>query len=175
MLKQQYMYLHWLLIRSLMNHPQYLVCTTLYYWEVQTLFLLYVCVCLSVCLCMFEYVCVCVCECLSVCVCVHVWVCLCVCVFECVCVHVWVSEWVCVSVCITELHKCFSFCCFCCFCYTGATKEDPPLSVTLRRAFLYSQLLHIATAVGHSELRSAQRWRRLLHSLWDASSKLRRV
>ena len=170
MLKQQYMYLHWLLIRSLMNHPQYLpwVCVCLCMFECVC-----VCACLSVCVC----VCACLSVCVCVCVCVHVWVCLCVCVWVCVCMHVWVSEWVCVCVCVcmTELHKCFSFCCFCCFCYTGATKEDPPLSVKLRRAFLHSQLLHRATAVGLSELRSAQRWRRLLHSLWDASSKLRWV
>ena len=109
---------------------------------------------------MFECVCVCVCACLSVCVCVCMFECLCVCVcmFECVCVCV------CVCVFMTELHKCFSFCCFCCFCYTGATKEDPPLSVKLRRAFLHSQLLHRATAVGLCELRSAQRWCRLLDS-----------
>ena len=56
-----------------------------------------------------------------------VYACLSVCVCLCVCV--------CVCVCVTEHHKyvCYySFCCFCCFCYTGATKEDPPLSVKAR-------------------------------------------
>ena len=56
---------------------------------------------------------------------------------------------VCVCVCVTELHKCFSFCCFCCFCYTGATKEDPPLSVKLR----CSPMLRASNRLAHTHIK----------------------